>query len=210
MNRTTLNLMRIVFAAGLLALAPIASAANEVLGELLLRPATAAEKRAGVWIDGQYLGYLKELKGKRKVLLLPGEHTLELTLAGYEKVQTSVLVEPGEKKTYKVKMVPDPNAVYAHKSETGQVQISIKPDRAAVFVNGHYAGHVDAYNGRSGLRVTAGKHKFKIALPGYQPFETELSVRAGQHYRIETDLVRDGQELVWTGQDGGDEEEEAE
>ena len=210
MSKVTQNSIRVMAATVLLALAPLASAANEVLGELLLRPATSAEKRAGVWIDNQYLGYLEELKGKRKVLLLPGQHTLELTLAGYEKVQTSVLVEPGEKKTYKVKMVPDPKAVYADKSATGQVQISIKPDRAAVFVNGHYAGHVDAYNGRGGLRVSAGKHKFKIALPGYQPFETELSVRAGQHYRIETDLVRDGEELVWTGVDGGDEPEEAE
>ena len=44
---------------------------NEVLGEIELVGATKVEKTSGVWVDGQYLGYLKELKGSKKILLLP-------------------------------------------------------------------------------------------------------------------------------------------
>ena len=51
-------------------------AGNEVLGELQLEGATKVEKTSGVWIDGQYLGYLKELKRSKKILLLPGEHKI--------------------------------------------------------------------------------------------------------------------------------------
>jgi hypothetical protein len=49
-------------------------AGNDVLGEIELLAASKVEKTSGVWIDGQYLGYLKELKGSKKILLLPGEH----------------------------------------------------------------------------------------------------------------------------------------
>ena len=49
---------------------------NEVLGEIELVGATKVEKTSGVWVDGQYLGYLKELKGSKKILLLPGPHEI--------------------------------------------------------------------------------------------------------------------------------------
>ena len=49
---------------------------NEVLGEIELVGATKVEKTSGVWVDGQYLGYLKELKGSKKILLCPGSHEL--------------------------------------------------------------------------------------------------------------------------------------
>ena len=194
------SLQKILTAAMLAIAAPLlattAFAASDVLGELLLRPATDTEKRAAVWVDGQYLGYIDELKGRRKLLLLPGEHDLKLTLAGYEDVNGTISVEPGERREYRVRMKRDPNAYYVDESQTGQVQVAVKPDRAAVFVNDRYAGHVAAFDGKSGLRVSEGTHKFRVALPGYQPFETELTVRAGQHYKLETVLVADGRALV--------------
>src|SRR5207247_474216 len=52
------------------------NAGNDVLGELELVGATKVEKTSGVWVDGQYLGYLKELKGSKKILLCPGSHEL--------------------------------------------------------------------------------------------------------------------------------------
>jgi hypothetical protein len=47
-------------------------AGNKVLGEVDFEGATNVEQDSGVWVDGQYLGYLKELKESKKVLLLPG------------------------------------------------------------------------------------------------------------------------------------------
>ena len=36
-----------------------AGPSSEVLGEVKLKPAGKIEKTAGIWVDGQYLGYLK-------------------------------------------------------------------------------------------------------------------------------------------------------
>ena len=49
-----------------------AFAENKVLGQIDLVAASKVEKTSGVWIDGQYVGYLHELKGSKKLLLLPG------------------------------------------------------------------------------------------------------------------------------------------
>ena len=45
------------------------SAQTTVLGELKFKGASKVEKTSGVWIDGQYVGYLGELWGPRRILL---------------------------------------------------------------------------------------------------------------------------------------------
>jgi hypothetical protein len=50
---------------------PAAYAGNEVMGEIEFEGKSKVEKTSGVWVDGQYVGYLKELKGSKRVLLLP-------------------------------------------------------------------------------------------------------------------------------------------
>ena len=42
-------------------------AGNDVMGEVRFEGRSNVEKTSGVWIDGQYVGYLKELKGSKKV-----------------------------------------------------------------------------------------------------------------------------------------------
>jgi hypothetical protein len=49
---------------------------SDFWGEIELVGPSKVEKTSGVWVDGQYLGYLKELKGSTKILLLPGEHEI--------------------------------------------------------------------------------------------------------------------------------------
>jgi hypothetical protein len=52
--------------------APPPTSGSKVLGEVKLEGASKVEKESGVWVDGNYVGYLKELKGDKKLLLLPG------------------------------------------------------------------------------------------------------------------------------------------
>jgi hypothetical protein len=49
---------------------PSLGQSNKILGEVELVGASKVERTSGVWIDGQYVGYLKELKGSKKILLL--------------------------------------------------------------------------------------------------------------------------------------------
>src|SRR5215471_17878697 len=59
-------------------------AANGVLAEVRFIAHNHAEKTAGVWVDGQYVGYVKELNGDKKMLLLPGKHEIVVRQPWYK------------------------------------------------------------------------------------------------------------------------------
>ena len=163
-------------------------AGNDVLGELELEAATKVEKTSGVWIDGQYLGYLEELKGSKKILLLPGEHKIAVRQNGYQDFTQDVVLHPGEKQLVTVKMVKDTRFVMP--AVTAEIKISVNPDRAAVFLDGLYVGHAAEFGG--GLIVAPGHRKITISLPGYETFSTEVDLAPKQKFEIKTDLVKSG------------------
>lgn len=164
-------------------------AANPLLGEVELKPSSKVERDAGVWLDGQYVGFVKDLRGKRKLVLVPGEHALRFRLVGYRELRSSIVVEPGGETVYRISMQPDPTVAYPSKAGTARLRLSVEPEDAAVFVNRSYVGHVDQFDGRAGMRLAPGTYRFTIALPGYRSFETELTLRAEQDYEIKTELA---------------------
>ena len=164
-------------------------AANDVLGEIQFVGASKVEKTSGVWVDGQYVGYLKELKGSKKVLLLPGEHEIVVRQAGFKDFTQKVLLEPGQRQVVNVTMAKDPQAQYPE--VTAEVKMSVRPNRAAVFVDDRFVGFVDQFDGPGQwLLLAPGKHRFKIALPGYKTFETEVSLLANQKFELKTDVFK--------------------
>lgn len=167
-----------------------AMAANPLQGEVELKAAGRVEQNAGLWLDGQYMGFVKDLEGTGKLVLVPGEHQLVFKLIGYNDLTSSIVVEPGSRKQYRVAMLPNPNAIYPDESNTAQLRISVKPAEAALFVNDSYVGHIDRFDGRRGMRLSAGTHRLTIALPGYEAFNTEITVRAGQTYEIKAELPK--------------------
>ena len=162
---------------------------NEVLGEIHFVADNGPAKTAGVWVDGKYVGYLNELKGSKKLLLLPGEHMISVQQAGYRSVEQKVNVQPNEVQTLRVSMSKDPMAQFP--KVTGEVRLSIDPDRAAVFVDDQFAGHAHEFGGAGrAMLLGPGKHHIKITLPGYQSFDTEIDVRANQKYDVKTQLPK--------------------
>ena len=71
---------------------------------------TKVDKTSGVWVHGQYVGYVKEVTGDKKLLLLPGEHEIAVRQAGYIEQVQRVTVEPGKKTTIDISMQKDPKA----------------------------------------------------------------------------------------------------
>jgi hypothetical protein len=167
-----------------------ALAANAVQGEIELKPASRVERNAGLWLDGQYVGFVKDLEGRGKLVLLPGKHQLVFKLVGYDDLTSTIVVDPGSRDKYRVAMLPKPDAIYPDESQTAQLRISVKPEDAAIFVNDAYVGHIDQFDGRRGLRLSAGTYRLTIALPGFEAFNTELTVRAGQSYELKTELPK--------------------
>lgn len=172
----------------LVSVAGIASAENKVLAEVRFEAHNRAEKTAGVWIDGQYMGYAKELKGNKKLLLMPGKHEIVVRQPWYKDYTEEAVLEPGEVHVVSLALVK--SAIPA-KTETGELKISASPDRAAVFVDNQFLGHVSEFDGvGKAMLLTPGRHQVRIALPGYLPFDTVVDLRPHQKLKIETALVK--------------------
>jgi PEGA domain len=170
---------------------PVLYADNKVLGEIELVGASKVENTSGVWVDGQYVGYLNELKGSKKLLLLPGEHDITVRQGGYLDFAQKISVRAGAKQTISVKMEKDTRV--ALPKITAEIKLDVKPNRAAVFVDGVFIGHVAEFGGiGKALLVAPGKHAIRITLPGYQTFQTDIELMANQKSTVKTDLVPGG------------------
>jgi hypothetical protein len=162
---------------------------NRVLAEVRFMTHNRAERTAGVWIDGQYVGYAKELAGDKKMLLLPGKHEIIVRQPWYKDYVEQAVLEPGELHIVNLLLVKDARS--PSRDATGELRISATPTRAAVFVDEQFAGHVDEFDGvGKAMLLTPGQHSLRLALPGYLPFETMVDLRPHQRLKIETALVK--------------------
>ena len=134
---------------------------------------------------------LGELKGSKKLLLLPGEHEIDVRQGGYLDFVQTVSVRAGEKESVDVKMEKDTRTNLP--TITAEIKLDVKPNRAAVFVDGVFVGHIAEFEGAGkALLVAPGKHKIKISLPGYHTFETEIDLVANQKSTVKTEMVAGG------------------
>ncbi|MGA2720730.1 MAG: PEGA domain-containing protein, partial [Candidatus Acidiferrales bacterium] len=123
----------------------VRAADNKVMGQVDFVPSTKVEKSAGVWIDGQYVGHISELKGDKKILLLPGEHDIDVRQSGYTDSVQKVTVEPGKTIDLMIQLTKDPRVEYS--KVTSEIKLKVEPDRAAVFLDGSFAGYVHEFGG---------------------------------------------------------------
>ena len=166
-----------------------AQSSSDVMGEVRFDGNTQLDRDSGVWIDGNYVGYVKELKGKKKVLLLPGKHQIVVRQAGYSDFTRDIIVEPEGVQSIKVSMQLLPGAKTP--DVTSELKLTIHPKRAAVFLDGNYVGHASELGGKfHSLQVSPGKHRIKVELPGYRTFETDVDVLVGQKSEMKTELVK--------------------
>ena len=180
---------RRVMPIALILLIGVVGAEDRLQSELQFAAHTNDEKTAGVWVDGQYVGFVKELAGDKKLMLLPGKHEIVIRQAWYNEFVKPVILEPGKIEQINVALVK--SARLPTKDATGELKIAATPSRAAVFVDGQYAGHVDEFNGvGKAMLLTPGQHRLRIALPGYLPFDTMVDLRPQQKLKIQTDLVK--------------------
>jgi hypothetical protein len=164
-------------------------AQNKVMGELEFAGNSKLERDAGVWVDGNYVGYLKELKGSKKVLLLPGEHQVIVRQSGYQDFVQKVVVEPGEKRLVSVSLHLAPRATVPQITAT--LKLKIKPERAAVFLDEKYVGHAGEFGGAfKSMKISPGTHRVRVELPGYRTFDTEVNLLADQETEVKTELMK--------------------
>jgi len=163
-------------------------AQNKVVGELEFEGKTKLERDSGVWIDGNYVGYLKELKGNKKITLLPGQHEVVVRQSGYQDYVEKIVVEPGQKRLVSVTMHLAPRASVPEITST--LKLKIRPKRAAVFLDEKFVGHAADFGGAfRSMKISPGKHRVRVELPGYRTFDTEINLLANQESEVKTELV---------------------
>jgi hypothetical protein len=132
--------------------------------------------RAGVFIDGKYVGPAANFKIGRKYAVAAGEHEVRLSEPRYEDVVTKVTIEPGKTTKLSETMKPLPLA----KPPFGRLRTPSPDKFAAVYVNGKYMGHADEFsNSGQGLLLNPGDYKVKIVpVSGGQEREESVKIEA--------------------------------
>ena len=189
MLRSQLAKVLLVNVCFLVVVAPASSQDNKIMGEVRFEGATKVERDSGVWVDGGYVGYLKELNGDKKVLLLPGEHQIAVRQSGYDDFMQRIVVEPGQTQSVRVVMHLMPQA--HSPGVTATLKVTVQPGRAAVFLDDKYVGHASELGGAiHSLLISPGRRRIKVELPGYRSFETEVNLLAGQKSEVKTELIK--------------------
>lgn len=132
--------------------------------------------RAGVFIDGKYVGPAANFRVARKYAVATGQHEVRLSEPRYEDVVTKVTIEPGKTSTLAQVMKPVPLA----KPPFGTLR-TVTPEKfTAVYVNGKFMGHADEFsNAAQGLQLNPGEYTVKmVPLNGAEGREEHVKIEA--------------------------------
>ena len=153
-----------------LALPLISQAQND--GSLCVKANTG---RAGVFVDGKYLGPAANFRVARTYAVSAGDHELKLVDPRYEELTTKVTVTAGKKTTVHetLKELPVPKPPF------GRIRTESSDKFAAVYLNDKYMGHADEFsNGSQALLINPGEYTVKIVPASGSPVTQTVKVEA--------------------------------
>jgi len=133
--------------------------------------------RAGVFIDGKYVGPAANFGVSRKYTVAPGEHEIKLEEPRYEEIVTKATIQSGKTTTLSQTMKALPLA----KPPFGRLRTIGPPDKfTAVYVNGHYMGHAGEFNNSvQGLLLNPGTYAVKLVpVTGGEGREQQVTIEA--------------------------------
>ena len=133
--------------------------------------------RAGVFVDGKYLGPAANFRVARTYSVAAGEHEVRFVDPRYREVVTKVTVESLKKSTLRATLTPLPLA----QPPFGRLR-TINADKfAPVYVNEKYYGHVDEFsNSAQGLLLNPGEYDVKIVPAAGAPISTKVTIEANK------------------------------
>jgi len=132
--------------------------------------------RAGVFVDGKYVGPAGNFGVGRKYALPAGEHKIKLVEPRYEDMETTVSLQSG--KTFVMRQTM--KALPAPKGPFGRVRTVYADKFAAVYANDHFMGHAGEFNNPTqGLLLPVGEYDVRI--------EPNTGAPVKQHVKVEAD-----------------------
>ena len=133
---------------------------------------------AGVFVDGKYSGTAAIFQGaKSGIWLSPGEHKVEIVEPRYKTLKANVTIERGKTSTIREDLTPIPLAG----PPFGLLKIK-KGCRAAIYLNEHYYGQADEFNGPGqGLLLKTGEYDLKVvSLSGGSTKQQKVKIEANR------------------------------
>jgi len=131
--------------------------------------------RAGVFVDGKYVGPAANFKVARTYEVAPGEHEVKLSDPRYQEIVKKVTITAGKKTVIKETMSALPPA----KPPFGKLRIENPDHFAAVYVNDRFMGHVDEFsNFTQGLLLNPGTYEVKIVPSNGSPVVKSVTLEA--------------------------------
>lgn len=143
-------------------------ARDKQTGTLVVNSMTNGAK---VYIDGRLVG---KTPIKKPLRLKPGKHKLKATRAGYGSVEYEFTIRHGRKTELEVDLLP----------HSGLVKFTCNIKGAEVYVDNQLIGHIPLVKD-----LVVGDHTVMIIMDGYNDYETEINVKAGQKHFVEAELT---------------------
>jgi hypothetical protein len=153
------------------ALLPLLGQAQE-MGSLCVKANTG---RAGVFVDGKYLGPAANFRVARTYPVAAGDHDVKLADPRYEELTTKVTITAKKKTTIHETLKELPPA----KPPFGRLRTESTDKFAAVYVNEKYMGHADEFsNFAQGLLLNPGEYAVKIVPASGAPITQTVKIEA--------------------------------
>ena len=128
----------------------------QVMGKL---KTAVKPSRAGIFVDGKYVGPAGNFGMARTYQLTAGEHEIMLSEPRYQDIIKRVTIVAGKTTKLDDQMTAVPSAM----PPFGLLRV-MGPDKfAAVFLNNKYYGHVDEFsNFAQGMKLNPGEYELKV------------------------------------------------
>ena len=139
--------------------------------------------RAGVFVDGKYVGPAANFRIARTYEVSPGRHEIRLIDPRYEEAATTVDVPAGKTATVSQTLKPLPPA----KGPFGMLRTINSDKFAAVYINEKFYGHVDEFsNPAQGVLLPPGEYTVRIEpLAGGGVVSRKVRLEAGKTVVVE-------------------------
>jgi PEGA domain len=133
--------------------------------------------RAGVFVDGKYVGPAGNFRIGRKYALPAGPHQVKLVDPRYEEFSTTVDLKAGTttKLAEALKPLPPPKGPF------GGLRTPVPEKYAAVYINDKFYGHAGEFNNSSQkLMLPEGEYTVRVEPSSGAPINQKIKIEAGK------------------------------
>jgi hypothetical protein len=133
--------------------------------------------RAGVFVDGKYVGPAGNFGMGRKYALPAGQHQVKLVDPRYEEFSTTVDLKAGQttKLAEALKALPPPKGPF------GGLRTPVPDKYAAIYINDKYYGHAGEFNNSAQkLMLPVGEYAVRVERASGPPINQQVKIEAGK------------------------------